>query len=136
MNCSNAKNIMPELLILFSKWLRAAILDFMFKPLMAHTYCGRGVDNSTKFGKNRTRVSEVMTIFVDLNRASAAKFHFWAKNRLRSAETKLGLKFEDNRTIGFEVIKFLVFFKMAAAAGGHHRFKNSKLWWGFIMLEE
>jgi hypothetical protein len=46
-----------------------------------------------------------------------SKFHFWPQNRVRCAETNLGLKFDGNRSNRFRVIAFLVFFKMAA--GGH-----------------
>ena len=80
-----------------------------------------------KFGPFRTNRFEVIAIFVNFNWRAAAildfsKFHFGPENRLRGAETKLRLKFGGNRSRGFGVIEFLVFFKMTA--GGHLGFRK------------
>ena len=80
-----------------------------------------------KFGPFRTSRYNVIAIFVNFHRRPAAildfaKFHFGPKNHVQGAETKLGLKFGDNRSRGFGVIEFLVFFKMAA--GGHLGFRK------------
>jgi hypothetical protein len=82
-----------------------------------------------KFGPFRTTRFHVIAIFVNFNRRPAAildfaKFHFGPQNHVQGAETKLGLKFGDNRLRGIGVIAFLVFFKMAP--GGHLGFHNSK----------
>jgi len=84
---------------------------------------------AAKYGPFWTNSFEVIAILVNFDWRPAAtldfaKFHFWPYSRLRGAETKLGLKFGDNRANGFAVIQFLVFSKMAV--GGHLGFKNSK----------
>ena len=87
-----------------------------------------------KFGQFRTNRFDAIAIFVNFNWSPAAilnfaKFHFWPKSRLWSAETKLQFKFGENRTNGLGEIAFFVFFKMAA--GGHLGFENSNFLWYF-----
>jgi len=114
--CDNRANgfRVIEFLVFFQYSCRRPSWIFKFKMLTIFSYSGCVVDDSNRF--------DVIAIFVNFNRRPAAildfeKFHFWPQNHLRGGDTKLGLKFGDNRSNIFGVIEFLVFYKMAAS--GH-----------------
>ena len=71
---------------------------------------------------------DVIAILVNFNRRPTAmldfaKFHFWPYNRVWGVETRLGLKFYDNRMYTFGVIQLCM--KIQDGVGGHLVFRIS-----------